>query len=86
MGCSLVVSGMVVLYCETGNYLLTSMILNTTQHLFSCPQIHTMLSALDLWRDPSGVAVLLDVCQEKLAAKPHKTTETDSPQQAGRSG
>ena len=52
----------------------------------SCPQIHTTLSALDLWRDPSGVAALLDDWQDKLAAKPHETTETDSPQQAGRSG
>ena len=34
---------------------------HTTQHLFSCPQIHTTLSSLDLWRDPSGVAALLDV-------------------------
>ena len=25
---------------------------HTTHHLFSCPQIHTTLSALDLWRDP----------------------------------
>ena len=25
---------------------------HTTQHLFSCPQIRTTLSALDLWRDP----------------------------------
>ena len=33
---------------------------HTTQHLFSCPQIPTTLSALDLWRDPSGVAALLD--------------------------
>ena len=33
---------------------------HTTQHLFSCPQIRTTLSALDLWRDPSGVAALLD--------------------------
>ena len=28
---------------------------HTTQHLFSCPQIPTTLSALDLWRDPSGI-------------------------------
>ena len=27
---------------------------HTTQHLFSCPQIHTTLSALDLWRDPGA--------------------------------
>ena len=33
---------------------------HTTQHLFSCPQIPTTLSALDLWRDPSGVAVLVE--------------------------
>ena len=59
---------------------------HTTQHLFSCPQIRTTLSALDLWRDPSGVAALLDNWLEKLAANPHKATETDSPQHAGRSG
>ena len=53
---------------------------HTTLHLFSCPQIHTTLSALDLWRDPSGVAALLDDWREKLAANPHKTTEADSPQ------
>ena len=41
---------------------------HTTQHLFSCPQICTTLSALDLWRDPSGVAALLDDWREKLAA------------------
>ena len=51
---------------------------HTTQHLFSCPQIRTTLSALDLWRDPSGVAALLDDWREKLAANPHKTTEADS--------
>ena len=59
---------------------------HTTPHLFSCPQIHTTLSTLGLWRDPSGVAALLDVFQEKLAANPNITAETDSPQQAGRSG
>ena len=53
---------------------------HTTQHLFSCLQIRTTLSALDLWRDPSGVAALLDDWREKLAANPHKTTEADSPQ------
>ena len=53
---------------------------HTTQHLFSCPQIPTTLSALDLWRDPSGVAALLDDWREKLAANPHQTTEADSPQ------
>ena len=53
---------------------------HTTQHLFSCPQIPITLSALDLWRDPSGVAALLDDWREKLAANPHKTTEADSPQ------
>ena len=53
---------------------------HTTQHLFSCPQIRTTLSALDLWRDPSSVAALLDDWREKLAANPHKATETDSPQ------
>ena len=58
---------------------------HTTPHLFSCPQIHTTLSALDLWREPSGVAALLDVWQKKMVAKPHKA-ETDSPQQAGWSG
>ena len=52
---------------------------HTTQHLFSCPLIHTTLSVLDLWRDPSGVAALLDDWREKLAAKPHKATETDTP-------
>ena len=50
---------------------------HTTQHLFSCPQIHTTLSALNLWRDPSGVAALLD---DWRVANPHKATETDSPQ------
>ena len=49
---------------------------HTTPHLFNCPQIHNALSALD----PSGVAALLDDSREKLAAKSHKTTETDSPQ------
>ena len=34
---------------------------HTKPHLFSCPQIHTMLSTLDLWKDPSGLADLLDV-------------------------
>ena len=53
---------------------------HTTQHLFSCPQIRTTLSALDLWRDAFGVAALLDDWREKLAANPHKTTEADSPQ------
>ena len=32
---------------------------HTTPHLFSCPQIHTTLSTLNLWRDPSGVATCL---------------------------
>ena len=54
-----------------------------TTHLFSCPQIRTTLSALDLWRDPSGVAALLDDWREKLAANPHKATETDSPNKQG---
>ena len=54
---------------------------HTTQHLFSCPQIRTTPSALDLWRDPSGVAALLDDWREKLAVNPHKATETDSPNQ-----
>ena len=53
---------------------------HTTQHLFTCPQIRTTLSAPDLCRDPSGVAALLDDWREKLAANPHKATETDSPQ------
>ena len=53
---------------------------HTTQHLFSCSQIHTTLLALDLWRDPSGIAALLDDWREKLAANPHKTTEADSSQ------
>ena len=44
---------------------------HTTQLLFSCPQMHTTLSALDLWRDPSGVAALLDDLREKLAANLH---------------
>ena len=48
----------------------------TGPHLFSCPQTRTTLSALDLWRDPSGVAALLDDWREKLAAKPNKATET----------
>ena len=56
---------------------------HTTQYLFSCPQICTTLSTLDLWRDPSGVAALLDDWQEKLAANPHKATETDSPNKQG---
>ena len=43
---------------------------HTTQHLFSCRQIRTTLSALDLWTDPSGVAALLDDWREKPAAKP----------------
>ena len=58
--------------CRTHEY--------TTQHLFSCPQIRTTLSALDLWRDPSGVAVLLNDWRENPAANSHKATETDSPQ------
>ena len=33
---------------------------HTTQHLFSCQKIYTTLLALDLWRDPFGVAALLD--------------------------
>ena len=53
---------------------------HTTQHLFSCSQIHTTLSDLDLWRDPSGVAALLNDWREKLATNPHKATETDSSQ------
>ena len=56
---------------------------HTTQHLFSCPQIRTTLSALDLWRDPSGVEALLDDWREKLAATPHKATETDSHNKQG---
>ena len=36
------------------------------------------LQDLDL-EDPSGVAALLDDWREKLAANPHKATETDSP-------
>ena len=55
---------------------------HTTQHLFCCPLIHTTLSTLDLWRDLSGVAALLEDWREKLAANanPHKATETDSHQ------
>ena len=45
-----------------------------------CTHEHTTLSALDLWRDPSGVAALLDDFREKLAANPHNATEMDSPQ------
>ena len=56
---------------------------HTTQHLFSCPQIPTTLSALDLWRDPSGVAALLDDWREKVAANPHQTTEADRPNNQG---
>ena len=52
---------------------------HTIQHLFSCPQIHTTLSALDLWRDPSGVAALLDDWREKLAANPHKANRNGLP-------
>ena len=55
---------------------------HTTQHLFSFPQICTTLSAMDFWRNPSGVAALIDVRREKLAANPVNQTETDSPQQA----
>ena len=51
---------------------------HTTQHLYSCPQIHTTLLALDLWRDPLGVTTLLDDWWEKQAAKPHEKAETDS--------
>ena len=53
---------------------------HTTQCLFSCLPIRTTLSALDLWRDPSDIAALLDDWRKKLAANPHKATETDSPQ------
>ena len=55
---------------------------HTTQHLFSCPQIHTTLSSLDLWRSlrRSSPARCL---AKKLAAKPHKITETDSPNKQG---
>ena len=59
---------------------------HTTQHLFSCSQIRTTLSALDLWRDPSGVAALLDNWREKLTANPHKATETDSSNTQGGMG
>ena len=65
---------------------------HTTQHLFSCPQIRTTLSALDLWGDPSGVAALLDDWRGKLATNLHKATETDPPppkkkqKKTGRSG
>ena len=34
----------------------------------------------------SGMAALIDDWGEKLAAKPHETTETDSPQQTGKGG
>ena len=56
---------------------------HTTQHLFSCPQIHTTLSALNLWRDPPGVAALLDDWREKLAANPYKATEPNDPNKHG---
>ena len=59
---------------------------HTTQHLFSCPQIPTTLSALDLWRDPSGVAALLDDWREKLAANPHKQQKRTPPNKQGRVG
>ena len=49
-------------------------------HEHTTPQIRSTLSALDLWRDPSGEAALLDDWREKLVANPHKATETDSPQ------
>ena len=42
------------------------------------PDIRTKMSALDFWKDPSGVAALLDDWREKLAVNPHKTTDTDS--------
>ena len=38
--------------------------MNIPHNLFSCPQIRTTLSALDLWRDPSGIAALLDSWQQ----------------------
>ena len=38
------------------------------------------LLALDLWKDPSGIAALpIADWWEKLVAKPHKTRETDPP-------
>ena len=49
---------------------------HTTRHLFSCPQINTTLSALDLWRNPTRVAALLDDWREKLPVKPHKAIVT----------
>ena len=56
---------------------------HTTQHLFSCPQIPTTLSALDLWRDPSGVAALLDDWREKLAANPIRQQKRTPPNNQG---
>ena len=56
---------------------------HTTQHLFSCPQIPTTLSALDLWRDPSGVAALLDDWREKLAANPIRQQKRTPPNKQG---
>ena len=47
-----------------------------TTHLFSCPQIHTTLSALDLWRDPSGVAALLDDWRRNLMKQQKQTPPT----------
>ena len=35
-------------------------------HLFNCPDIPTTLTVWDLWTNPVGVAVLLDVWGEKL--------------------
>ena len=56
---------------------------HTTQHLFSCPQIRTTLSTLELWRDPSGVAALLDDWLEKLAANPIRQQKRTPPNKQG---
>ena len=55
------------------------MFMTCAHALEACDEMSSV-SALDLWRDPSGVAALLDDWREKLAANPHQTTEADSPQ------
>ena len=47
------------------------------------PTDPTTLSALDLWRDPSGVAALLDDWREKLAGTPIRQQKRTPPNNQG---
>ena len=48
--------------------------------------VHRRCEMSELWRDPYGVAAMLDDRRDELAAKPHKASETDSPNKHGEVG